>query len=181
MVITPARYRLSQYGFTLIEVMVVISIMAILAGMGSYFGSDFIANSQRREAREQLRAGFQKARAVAVGNISALGNGETVTLLCLGADATLRVFSLNTTVSPAIDLPTTCDDSGPTPLWQARLAGGGAMQVLDPGSSPATNWHCIALDNRGRNIAETLDSTACSQPTQIRLIRGGISTDFAWL
>jgi prepilin-type N-terminal cleavage/methylation domain-containing protein len=171
----------NQIGFTLIEAMVVVTIMAILAGMGSYIGSDFIANAQRREAREQLHAAFQKARAMAVGNISASDGGVAVTLMCLGTDSVLRVFALDTTVSPVVNLPTVCDDSGPAPRWQTKVAGGSAMQVVDPGTSPATNWGCMALDNRGRSIALTLNAIACSQPAQVRLIRGGVSTDFTWL
>lgn len=168
-----------QLGFTLIEVMVIVAIMAILAGMGSYIGSDFIANAQRREAREQLHAAFQKARAAAVGNISASDNGVAVALMCLGTDSVLRVFTLD--IDTTISLPTTCDDSGPAARWQAKLAGGSAMQVVNPGTSPATSWSCMALDNRGRSIALTLNTTACSQPAQVRLIRGGVSTDFTWL
>ena len=181
MVMTLTKRCKNQLGFTLIEAMVVVAIMAILAGMGSYIGSDFIANAQRREAREQMHAAFQKARAMAVGNISASDSDVAVTLMCLGTDSVLRVFARDTTASPVVNLPTVCDDSGPTARWQTKVAGGSAMQVVDPATSPATNWSCMALDSRGRFIVLTLNATACSQPAQVRLIRGGVSTDFTWL
>lgn len=157
--------------------MVVVAIVAILAGMGAYIGSDFIANAQRREAREQLRAGFQKTRALAVGNASASASEEAVALMCLGADAVLHVLA----ASPGVPLPGTCDGSDPAARWQTKVAGGSAMQVVDATASPATPWSCMALNNRGRAIAYTLGSTACTQPAQVRLIRGGVSTDFSWL
>lgn len=174
------RYR-AQGGFTLTEAMVVVSITAVLAGLGSYVGKDFVAGGQRREAREQLRAGFHKARSMAVGNISAQGGGQAVALMCLGTDSVLRVFALDTTASPAVNLPTVCNDSGPTARWQAKAAGGSAMQVLNVATSPASNWNCMAFDNRGRVIGYTLNTTVCNQLGTVRLVRGGVSTDFAWL
>ncbi len=179
MVVTSAKRYRSQGGFTLTEAMVVVSITAVLAGLGSYVGKDFVAGGQRREAREQLRAGFQKARSMAVGNISALGGGQAVALMCLGTDSVLRVFALDTTASPAVNLPTVCNDSGPAARWQAKAAGGSAMQVLNAATS--SNWSCMAFDNRGRVIAHTLNTTVCNQLGTVRLIRGGVSTDFAWL
>ncbi len=111
-------------GFTLIELMIGISILAIVLAAGLPSFSEWIHNSRIRTAAESLTHGMQKARAEAVSRNTTitfvLGNGAFWSIL-QGANAIESMPSAETasTVSvtsiptpPATDAPTTITFSG---------------------------------------------------------------------
>lgn len=166
-------------GVTLVETMVGILITAILAGMAVGLGSDFTNQAARREAREQLVAGFQKARSLAARNVSALASGVPGTLFCLGNDHVLRVFVRNDTASPAVSLPAACESNSGTPVWSAAVKGGVKTLVeLSPGGSA---WSCLALDRSGEKVSHSMGSTNCSTQANVSVTRGDKSLSFNWL
>ena len=168
-----------ESGVTLIETMVGILITAILAGMAASFGTDFTNQAARREAREQLVAGFQKARSLAARNVSAVASGVPGTLFCLGSDHVLRVFARNDTASPAVSLPTGCESNSGTPVWSAAIKGGVKTLIeLSPGGS---SWSCLALDRSGEKVAHSMGSTTCSTQAAVSVTRGGKSLTINWL
>jgi type IV fimbrial biogenesis protein FimT len=60
------RRKIRQYGFSLIELMVAITLMGILAVLGAPSFSNWIQSSQVRTAAESISDGLQLARAEAV-------------------------------------------------------------------------------------------------------------------
>lgn len=173
------RQRNAQ-GFTLVEVMVVVALLAIVAGMGTYFSVDFLHKAQRREARDQFSMGYRKAKSMAMRNVSALTGNEVATLVCLGSDQVLRVYVRDDTTSPATALPTSCISTGITPVWSAQIAGGSATTVFHAGGE-TMNWSCMALNRWGRSVAHSLDSSTCTLPDELRIKRGSTYLEMSWL
>jgi type IV fimbrial biogenesis protein FimT len=58
--------RRRSRGFNLIEVMVTVSVLALLLGFGAPAMSDWVHNTQMRSLAEALQNGMQKARAEAI-------------------------------------------------------------------------------------------------------------------
>lgn len=61
------RFRAGQTGFTLVELMIGIVILAILASVAVPSFQTWLLNSQVRNAAESIASGLQRARAEAVG------------------------------------------------------------------------------------------------------------------
>ncbi|MDP2094617.1 MAG: type II secretion system protein [Hydrogenophaga sp.] len=167
-------------GLTLIELMVVVALLAIVAGMGAYLSADFLHNADRREARDQLTSGYRTAKSLAMRNVSALTGDTTATLLCLGSDQVLRVYVFDNTTSPATDLPTSCVSADIDPVWSTPLAGGGATDVFHAGGETVP-WSCMAFNRWGRFVAHSLDSVGCAHPEALRIKRGSAYLEMSWL
>lgn len=152
--------RMRQLGFTLIELMIGVVVLAILLSIGLPNFQNWILNAQIRTAAESVRNGLQRARAEAVAR------NTNVEFALLGADDTC--FDANTLIS------STCTS------WQVRLpastvidsraSSDGSVMVKrttkSPTGAPATtttfnNVGLLAdnLDGSGRLVEIDLDST----------------------
>lgn len=160
--------------------MVVVALLAIVAGMGAYLSADFLHKADRREARDQLTSGYRKAKSLAMRNVSALTGDTAATLLCLGSDQVLRVYAFDNTISPATDLPTACISTDVDPVWSTALEGGSATHVFHAGGE-TVNWSCLAFNRWGRFVDHTLDSVACAHPAGLRIKRGSAYLEMSWL
>lgn len=167
-------------GLTLIELMVVVALLAIVAGMGTYLSADFRHQADRREARDQLTAGYRQAKSLAMRNISALTGDTAATLLCLGSDEVLRVYVFDTTTTPATDLPSRCVSADVDPVWSTPLAGGSDTDVFHTGGETVP-WSCMAFNRWGRFVTHTLDSVGCAYPQGLRIKRGEAYVEMSWL
>jgi len=162
----PAR-RSRHAGFTLIELMVVVAVIAISVALVGPSFSQAIANYRVRSAAESVLNGLNYARGEAVRRNSAVsfalvagGSGWTVSQVA--PNTVLQTRSNNdspsTTVTPSGSdsvtfLPTGLVDTTSTPLTQATVTssvastdsrriniyGGGLIRMCDPGISTAND------------------------------------------
>ena len=137
-------------GFTLIELMVTLAILAMLLLMAAPLAADWVHGARTLQARGTLVQGFENAKALALRNPCADPNATgTPAAAALeakieGTTVTLNVLALPQGVSGCALL-----DARPNPQWTARLPDGVGLTLngtlLTTSSTPLT----VNLDNRG--------------------------------
>ena len=157
-------------GFTLIELMVTLAILAMLLLMAAPLAADWVHGARTLQARGTLVQGFENAKALALRNPCADPNATgTPAAAALeakieGTTVTLNVLALPQGVSGCALL-----GARPNPQWTARLPDGVGLTLngtlLTTSSTPLTE----KLDNRG------LPVSAASIPFTLR--RGGDQND----
>lgn len=155
-------------GFTLIELMVTLAILAMLLLMAAPLAADWVHGARTLQARGTLVQGFENAKALALRNPCADPNATgTPAAAALeakieGTTVTLNVLALPQGVSGCALL-----GARPNPQWTARLPDGVGLTLngtlLTTSSTPLT----VTLDNRGL--------PAASIPFTLR--RGGHQND----
>ena len=143
-------------GFTLIELMVTLAILAMLLLMAAPLAADWVHGARTLQARGTLVQGFENAKALALRNPCADPNATgTPAAAALeakieGTTVTLNVLALPQGVSGCALL-----DARPNPQWTARLPDGVGLTLngtlLTTSSTPLT----VQLDNRGLPAAST--------------------------
>ena len=137
-------------GFTLIELMVTLAILAMLLLMAAPLAADWVHGARTLQARGTLVQGFENAKALALRNPCADPNATgTPAAAALeakieGTTVTLNVLALPQGVSGCALL-----GARPNPQWTARLPDGVGLTLngtlLTTSSTPLT----VNLDNRG--------------------------------
>ena len=142
-------------GFTLIELMVTLAILAMLLLMAAPLAADWVHGARTLQARGTLVQGFENAKALALRNPCADPNATgTPAAAALeakieGTTVTLNVLALPQGVSGCALL-----GARPNPQWTARLPDGVGLTLngtLLTTSTPLT----VNLDNRGLPAAST--------------------------
>ena len=135
-------------GFTLIELMVTLAILAMLLLMAAPLAADWVHGARTLQARGTLVQGFENAKALALRNPCEAPNATGPHAAVLqakieGTTVTLNVLALPQGVSGCALL-----GARPNPQWTARLPDGVGLPLngtlLTPGTPLTVN-----LDNRG--------------------------------
>lgn len=167
MVISQARHG----GFTLIELMIGVAIMALLLLAAAPFTMDWVDSARQMRARSNLIEAVGQARALAMRNPEAVSSGVAVAAVLYqpGQNALCVV-----TRESGAWLASTCladgkscadKDTGKTATgvsWLGCISSPGnslAMKVAD------VDFLCAAYDSRGRQLDTTdLVASACVSP-----------------
>ncbi len=151
-------------GFSLIELMVGIAIMAAVMLSGISLGGGWVDESRVTDARSQMRLAYSKARAYALRNSNAVTTAST--WMCLNSGV-VYVYE-STTAKPTG--PTTCGDAGS--VWHADLAGGTTTKVEMASAANSTAFSCLGFSNRGLPVSSTLTGSACTTAQTLYVKRG---------
>lgn len=140
-------------GFTIIELMLVLVVVAVLAGLAAPSMSDFISSSRLRSASSDFYSALIAARSEAIKRrtnvvVEPLGatwnTGWTVKVganVFLTADPLPADISVQVSVPPASTTPITYAMSGRVP--------GGSQTVIFYSASPSIQARCVAIDASG--------------------------------
>ncbi|MCD9004672.1 prepilin-type N-terminal cleavage/methylation domain-containing protein [Luteimonas sp. XNQY3] len=153
-------------GFTLVELMITLLILALLALAGLPFGHAWIEGNRQMQLRSQVLEGVGQARALALRNphgLRADAAGNPVESARLDYDATGRTLQVVQKQAdghwPAADAP---------PEWRSPPAAGAlALKLAGPAGfvdaaafdAAATAFACIVFDTRGRPVP---DASGCT-------------------
>ncbi|MGQ0443059.1 MAG: GspH/FimT family pseudopilin [Methylophilaceae bacterium] len=150
-------YSIKQFGFSLIEVIVAMAVIAVLAASGASSYRAWIQNTQIRTAAESLQSGLSRARAEALKR-------NTPVRFTLGANSAWTVQCV--TPANCADLAAGLIESRPnTDGSSADIAvtatPGGATDVvftnLGVKSNAAGQLTQVAVDFTGMDAAESRD------------------------
>ena len=143
-------------GFTLIELMVTLAILAMLLLMAAPLAADWVHGARTLQARGTLVQGFENAKALALRNPCADPNATgTPAAAALeakieGTTVTLNVLALPQGVSGCALL-----GARPNPQWTARLPDGVGLTLNDTLLTTSSTPLTVNLDNRGLPAAST--------------------------
>ncbi|MCD9030605.1 type II secretion system GspH family protein [Luteimonas sp. Y-2-2-4F] len=159
-------------GFTLIELVVTIAIMAMLLLVGMPFTRDWVEGARQLQARSQLQEAVSQARAMALRNPSGLPAsiaGGTVRLELVegGGERTLQVLVRDEDGDwPSQPVWTT----GPLPHSDLvfKLTGQAGFADLATFQADGNAFSCVAFDSHGQRA----DADGCALATQERVAIG---------
>lgn len=101
---------MTRNGFTVIEIVIVLALVSILAGLGLFVGLEFYRNSALEAELDILVAGLRKARAASLHNIGGVPHGLAVLgdryVLFSGGSYALRDPALDEDIGRGVGMQT---------------------------------------------------------------------------
>ena len=143
-------------GFTLIELMVTLGVMAVLAVAGLPFASRWMQGSQQMQARYMLWMGVSHARALALRNPGATSGTAVAAKLQL-VNGVLEVRGTGSA----------------TLMWSARLPSAVSVALADANGGAGTGLSCLGYDNRGQRVTTGGDCKTLPGQSRVTVGLGG--------
>ncbi|KAF1687218.1 hypothetical protein B1992_04335 [Pseudoxanthomonas broegbernensis] len=147
-------------GFTLIELMVGIAIMAMLLLAAAPFTRDWVDGTRQMRARSNLLEAVGQARSRAMRNPLALTSAQA------GQGAAAVVYDKDGHVLCVISR--TADGSAwegcAAGNWQGAIANPGSLQLKVGQEEDAGDFVCAAYDTRGVLVASSYGGVDCVAP-----------------
>ncbi|MEI7515694.1 MAG: prepilin-type N-terminal cleavage/methylation domain-containing protein [Betaproteobacteria bacterium] len=136
--------RRHQQAFTLVELMVSLSIMAFLLMACTPFLAAWTYSRQIKDAQSKLLSGYGLAKALALRNPNAAQSNQAAAGLKLETGTTLRTVY----VCQGDPGSANCASSGSSVLWSADFPSSVAL-TLGGTSVTASSTTTVGLNNRG--------------------------------
>lgn len=128
-------------GFTLIEMMVTLAIMALLLLVGAPLGRAWVANAHIAQAESQLLQAYERTRALALRNPAGVTAPTTAATLCITNGNTLKVYQG----------AANCTTPSTTPIWSGSAATDTSLCTPAASTCPSTSQ--LNLDNNGMSTS----------------------------
>ena len=143
--------RASTRGFTLIELMVAVTVLGVLAVISAPYLGDFVLNARLRDASQQLRAALVQARSEAItrnAEIDVVPNSPNWGAGWQIKAGALVLLSTDAFDNLAVPLPSTSTTI--TYRSNGRTTSGGQTIVLAINGASQIKARCVVLDASGR-------------------------------
>lgn len=124
----------SQRGFSLVELMIVLALLGFLLMLAVPLTNSWSASAKLRDAENLLQQGVGRSKALAQRNTLGVTGNQAAAHLCL--DSTTAKIELY----PA-------DSCNGSVIWSAQLPAGVSIKNNE------TPFNCLAISNRGLPIA----------------------------
>ena len=166
-----------QLGFTLIETMIIVTIVGILAGLGSAFTVNWVRQAELNTATASLESAINLARSAAIRNETGVVKDKTAGHLCF-SNHTLTVHIGGDTFGAE----STCST---TSSYNFKISS----NITIKAASETDNFNCIAFNNSGQvvnSIVEVVNSSGqvvkvdCTKNSPLTLINTGGSETYAF-
>ncbi len=166
----------SARGFSLIELMVVVALLAFLLMLAVPFTNTWSANAKLRDAENQLHQGVGRAKALALRNHAGMTNNQAVAKLCIKNDTSnktleLKLYHAEKTALGEANKPAKCYSADQELIWQANPSNKVSIEIEDIKSNRVMDFTCLAFDSRGLQIDLT-DSDNCQKGSEYTLSIG---------
>lgn len=153
-----------QLGFTLIETMIIVTIIGILAVLGSVFTVNWVRQAELNTATASLESAINLARSAAIRNATGVVGDQTSGHLCfsnhtlivhIGGDTTGAASTCNTTSSYSFKI---------------------SSNITIKAASETDNFKCIAFNNSGQVVT----AANCTMNSPLTLVNAGGSENYAF-
>ena len=155
-----------QLGFTLIETMIIVTIVGILAGLGSAFTVNWVRQAELNTATASLESAINLARSAAIRNETGVVKDKTAGHLCF-SNHTLTVHIGGDTSGAESTCSTTSFS-----LYNFEISS----NVTIKAASETDNFKCIAFNNSGQVVT----AAGCTMNSPLTLVNAGGSETYAF-
>lgn len=142
-------------GFSLIELMVTLAVLAVLAAAGTPFARSWMDSNRQLQARNLMWEGISQARAIALRNPAEVKVAGQAAAKLQRSDNLLQVVSAD----------------GDEVLWKSASLPGGATSKFNlataAGAADSNDWSCVAFDNRGHRVTTGVACAIAAEKSRI--------------
>lgn len=149
-------------GFTLIELMVVLAIIAVLLAVGLPYTRAWVDSNRQMQARNVMWEAVTQARTQAMRNPGSVDATQAAATLTLASGVAQVSVTGNTTA-----------------VWSASLPTDATVKLVDSANNVGNALACVAFNNRGRRLPNAASCTTGA--TQTRLAIGLRSQDLLYV
>lgn len=151
-----AKARPRQHGFTLLELMIVLAIIAVLLAVGLPYTRAWVDSNRQLQARNVLTEAVAQTRALAMRNPGGITDTSAAALLKLSGH-TIEVENAD----------------GSQVLWSGTVPTNATFKLADGAGLVGAALGCVAFDNRGQRLPS---ASGCTTPTAQYRVAVGFNT-----
>jgi len=153
-----------QLGFTLIETMIIVTIIGILAVLGSGFTVNWVRQAELNTATASLESAINLARSAAIRNATGVVGDQTSGHLCFSNHTLIVRIGVDTTGAES-----TCST---TSLYHFKISS----NIIIKAASETDNFKCIAFNNSG----QVVEAAGCTVNSPLTLVNAGGNESYAF-